>query len=454
MPILGLLSTESDTNWRFKNVRRQVFYHYPNGAAPLTGLLSLLPEEVTDDPEFSWWEKRMPQQRSQTPGSGQVMEDANGNALSNTALSAGTSYRIKLTGTPAGEHLKFRVGHVIRAVFDTTTSGVTDVVRGVITDIFPATPSLRFRCLANTATLNLAAGQNINKEVLVVGSAFSQGAVDGTTMSTTASNTTAQPYTTPTELSNYCQIFRSPFLITGTAMKTGVKYDDQGVYKDQAKEASVMHMIEMEKAFIFGTRLKDTSGTLPTFFTGGILWFLQQWEGGTVYGNTAATQDFHDNKRIIANSSGLLDEKTYDGYLERVFRVTNNKSSEKLVLCGSGFLNVINRLYKSKSTLDASLPLTETYGMNVVRHLTPFGTLYYKTHPLFSQNDSLRYNALFLDLGNLRYRYVEGRDTTLLKNRQPNDADFRKDEWLTECGLELRFPESFMYLQNVQDYAP
>jgi hypothetical protein len=46
------------------------------------------------------------------------------------------------------------------------------------------------------------------------------------------------------------------------------------------------------------------------------------------------------------------------------------------------------------------------------------------------------------------------RDTVKLKNRQPNDADYRKDEYLTEAGFEIRFPESHMYFDGVTDYAP
>jgi len=98
--------------------------------------------------------------------------------------------------------------------------------------------------------------------------------------------------------------------------------------------------------------------------------------------------------------------------------------------------------------------MTDTYGMDVVKHKTPFGTVYYKTHPLMSQNAILRNNAFFLDVQNFVYRYLDGRDDALLKNRQANDADFRKDEWLGETGLEIRFPESHMYLQNVQSYEP
>lgn len=299
----------------------------------------------------------------------------------------------------------------------------------------------RFLEVPSSTVLNTTA--NNGKEVLVVGSSFAEGVVDSS----------RGIYNLPVELGNYTQIFRTPFTITGTALKTSARFDETGIYKDMAKENSVSNMVEIEKAMLFGTKSLYTGGDTPQRTTGGILWFLQQWEAGNVYGNTAATLDSDDNKRIITNSGGTLSEKTYDELLERVFRVTNNTVNEKLVLCGSGFLNVINQLYKSKSTLNSDLPMTDTYGMNVVRHLTPFGTVFYKTHPLFTLNPTLRYNALILDVQNLVYRYLDGRDTELLKNRQPNDADYRKDEWLTECGMELRFPESHMYLQNVRDYA-
>src|SRR6516164_2929705 len=63
--ILGLLNTESGLD-RLKNFRRTVFYNYPNGSAPLVALLSMLKEESTNDPEFSIYEKRLPEQRTIT----------------------------------------------------------------------------------------------------------------------------------------------------------------------------------------------------------------------------------------------------------------------------------------------------------------------------------------------------------------------------------------------------
>ena len=460
MAILGLLNSESFATQRFKNVRRSVFYFYPNGAAPLMGLLSLMKEEVTNDPEFHWYEKRLQPQRTLSAAIGAnvclysaVSADFSTwtTAVGNVTLVVGTQYGIKVNANVNGGTSNFRVGHVIRWTGYDSVGTVLTSYLGRVTYVDATNNRLAFTSLVTSAALTYNNSTAVGTEVLIVGSAFAEGSVG-------SSN---NAYNLPVELDNYTQIFRTAFQITGTALKTSAKYDETGPYKDQAKEASVNHMIEMEKGFIFGTMLLSTSGGTYTRYTGGVIWFLQQFQAaysvyrggdGSSVGPAAVTLDTDDDCRIITNTNNYITEKQYDGYLERVFRVTNNKANEKLVLCGSGFLNTINQLYKSRAVLNGDLPLTETYGMNVVAHQTPFGKVYYKSHPLFSQNPIMRYNALFLDVLNLRYRYLNGRDTELLTQRQPNNADYREDEWLSEAGLELNFPESNMYLQNCLDY--
>jgi Family of unknown function (DUF5309) len=443
MAILGLIDAETFSVQRFKNIRRSVFYFYPNGAATLTGIMSMVGDEVTNDPEFKWFEKRLAEQRTltvQANAAGPFTATGTDTDLTAAGWSATAGTNIRVRTVAAGTDV-YRVGHVIK-ISNVATTTTPIEIKGIITSL-PASNRLEVRLLENvTNALNTVANNGL--EILVIGSSFAEGIVD----------ISSAIYNLPTEIGNYTQIFRTPFTISGTALKTSARFDETGVYRDMAKEHSVYNMIEIERSIMFGTKTLYTGGATPSRTTGGILWFLQQWESGTVYNNTAATLDSDDNKRIIANASGVMAEKTYDGLVERVFRVTNNNVNEKLVFCGSGFLSVINQLYKTKAVLNADLPMGDTYGMNVVKHVSPFGTLYYKTHPLFTQNPTLRYNALFLDIQNLKYRYVNGRDTELLTGREPNDADYRKDEWLTECGLELRFPESHMYLQNVRDYAP
>lgn len=429
----------------------------------------MLKEEVCTDQVFNIYEKRLPEQKLPTANitgqtnvpwyttvtvSGGVITAVTA-AAADITFTIGTQYAVCLGPLSGftGPQAVFRIGHMIR-IRATDTAGNPQDVIGVVNAINTETASTAPSTIGFIATKTVPVAVdydlagNIGVDCLVIGSAYGEGSL----------NTSTGIYNLPTQVANYVGISRSPFSITGSALKTSAKYDETGPYKDQAKEMSVYHMIELEKTFLFSSQSKVVGATgLPTYTSGGILWFLAQWEltSGNPYAPFGgATLDSDDNKRIITNVNGLMSDKLYNTYLERLFRVTNNKANEKLVLCGSGFLNVINQLYMSRGCLDSSMPITETYGMNVVKHQTPFGVIYYKTHPLMSQNASLRNNAFFLDIQNFVYRYLDGRDTALLKNRQPNDADYRTDEWLTEAGLELRFPESHMYIQNVLDYAP
>ncbi len=496
MAILGLASTDTVSAQRWTNIRRKVFYQYPNGSAPLIGILSMMKEESTNDTEFSWWEKRLLEQVdatayiSTTVILAKTVTFTAGPTPDNTitVFTAATTPSLAITaGTAMGvcvaDTSLFRVGHVIQIPGLTCVSG-TNTLKGIIMAIDRSNKYLVVNPIVTFASpVVFDSTANLALPVQVIGSSFAQG----------ITNQTTECYYLPISLGNYTQIFRTPFSFTGNALVTPVKFDDTGVYKDKAKSHSIDHMVEMELAFIFGSKYRNTvnaantatpapgvpptasSNTitwsgLPQYTTGGIIYFLQQWEAGNSsssspgvgtagaatlgYGGSAVTLDTQDNKRIIANSAGTMNEATYDGYMERLFRTSNNVSNEKLCLCGSGFLKVMNQMYRSQSVFVYYPPSGDTYGMEIVAHKTPFGTVYYKTHPLFSRNSTLRNNALFLDVHNLRYRPMDKRDTQLLKNRQPNDADYRMDEWFSEAGLELRMPESFMYIQNVQSYVP
>lgn len=456
MPIFGLLDAEKFTAQRFKNVRRSVFYFFPNGAAPLMGLLSLLDEETTNDPEFYWHEKVKDDQRTttavNTTGAFITNTGTNADAANPFTLAADNTLRVIVTDAS-----KFRVGHIVRIT--APTGSTSTIIQGRVTTVYAGTGGGGLTgsggtkqgidiYLQEAATAIVNSAVSLGVEVLVVGNVAYEG----------QAGATQGAWNLPKQLGNYTQIQRTPFSFTGTAGKTSATFDQEGPYLDKSMEASINHSCEMEKNFIFGRRrlTSDPVTSQPLRYMGGVLWFLEQWEltSNNPYGGTGATADSDDNKRIITNSGGTLTEKTYDKYLERLFRVTNNKTNEKLVLCGSGALMVVNQMYRGKSVLNTDLGSKDrTYGLTIVSHLNSFGVVHYRTHPLFSENPVLRFSMLFLDIHNLKYRYIKGRDTLLLKNRQPNNADYREDEYLTESSLELRFPQSHMFIQNVLDYA-
>lgn len=459
MSLLGLMTSEKFVDERFKNIRRSVFYFYPNGTAPLIGVLSLLQEKVVNDPEFKWYEKRLAEQSTTSAAIATTIPwyktvDSTfatwTTADGDITFATTTQYGVKVA---TGGTAQFRVGHIFKMDV-TNTSGATEELQGRITYVDATNNRLAFLPVKVPAVaVNYDVGDT-GHEILVIGSAYAEGDVSNGTTGTSTLN----PYNLPVNPANYTQIFRTPYRITRTALKTSAKFDVNGIFPDQAKEASVNHMREMEFAFIFGEKLQYSSGDTIVRNTGGILYFLRLWESqysiyrggdGSTTGPAAITADSSDGKRIIENSSGSMSLDTYDDYLERIARNIKNKNNEVLCICGSGFLKLVNRAYKGEACLDGSLPLTETFGMNVVAHQTPFFKVYYKTHPLFSLNSTLRFNALFLDVGNLTYCPLAGSDTDLLTGREPNNADYKENEYLTEAGLECDAPEAHLYLKNV-----
>lgn len=455
MAILGLINAESFASNRFQNHRRQVFYFYPNGTAPLLGLLSLMRDKAIDDPIHNWYEKRLSENwtiaanisttvvwysTGITIAAGKITGATV--AAADFGIVSGTQYAVKVAANP--ENI-FRIGQVIRFVSqDTATTGTQEVI-GRINAINTAsdTPAntLGFTGVRDTtANLNYDWAAAAGTQVTIIGSAFAEGIRDES----------SGVYNLPVNPQNYTQIFRRPFTITGTALKTSAKFDEEGVYPDESKEASVDFMRELEWAYLFGERKQTGSaGTAVTRYMGGILYFLRLWEAGTTYGNTSASADTDDNKRIITNSAGTVTMTQMETWLERVFRMSNNKTNEKLAMCGSGALLTLNRLVKNSVMAISEVPLGDSYGMDLRKLVTPFGTLYLKTHPLMSQNSLFRYNMLITDVPNLTYLFLRGRDMELLTNRQNNDEDARKDEWFGESSMELIMPESHMYIQNL-----
>ena len=80
---------------------------------------------------------------------------------------------------------------------------------------------------------------------------------------------------------------------------------------------------------------------------------------------------------------------------------------------------------------------------------TAFGTLNFVAHPLFRGH--AEDIAAVIDMNNVKYRCLSGngvnRDTFVETNIQDNSVDGRKDQIITECGLEVALPETHALLK-------
>lgn len=439
----GIASTTILAPYASLNARRKIFYQFPTGAAPLMGLLSMLPSEDTDKDTFGWWEQRFPVQRTQTVASGTApFLNGDGTAFTDTGnFVADTSYRVNVLSTA-----EFRPTHVIEIRNVVIAAAATTTVTGTVTVINSAT-QLTFRPDAAATGVENGSTDNNSLYVAIIGTANPQG---GRSIGNGIN-------TFPVKIENYTQIFRTPVGVTRTALKMGLAYDKSGVYKKKVKDNGLRHMIEQEKAFLWGNRHQvmvtdpDTGDSEPENKMGGIRYFLQQYEaansayrGGA--GAAAITLNTDPEKRIIA-LGGTLTGSAYRGYMSRLFRKTNDSAYEKLCLCGGTFLETINSIFEKDIVRQVAIQdKTRNWEFMVHSHTTLRGTVHYKVHPLLDEDPQWQSAGFFLDMGNLHYRPLSGSDTAFLKGRQETDRDGRKDEWITECGLELQFPESHMLI--------
>lgn len=333
------------------------------GKDPATKQGKTMKKKETTDPEFKWFEDEY--QKKVLTGSGTV--DPDGGNL-----------------TITGESQYLQVGDVISASKQGWVFGVT-----VIVD-------------ANTVTVGAELGgatgaaADVAGDVVVLGNANEEGA-----------GLREIKATTVTKPSNYCQIFRTPIGITETARNTK-GWTKENDFDYQSKKKAIEHMIDIERAFLFGKKHEDTGGTHPKRFTGGII------------------------PAITSYSTANVDtEAEFEAWLEAQAFAHGNL--EKYFFCAGAVISMVNSWAKKKLEL---VRTEKTFGMRILNYESAFGLVHFIRHPLLTGTKYGNYGVM-LDMETLTHRHLSSRDTKLLTNRQNPGEDSRVDEYLSEVGLQM-----------------
>lgn len=238
-------------------------------------------------------------------------------------------------------------------------------------------------------------------ELFIAGSAYAEGASSPTGVSFDA-----------TVAKNFTQIFRTAFTVTETLRSTNLRTGDKE--DELATKALKLHMSDIERAMFFSRKHeKDATSANPTRFTGGLM-------------NTIT------NVIDRSTNTNTMTEKQFDDALiEDIFAFG---SKQKIMFCGAKVAGHLQQFGKNRWQPTV---VEGTYGVNLTQYSTFAGDLMVHLHPQFRQVPGMDNAAVILDFPYLSYRYLEGRDTQLLRDRQANDADQVKHEYLTECGLEM-----------------
>jgi hypothetical protein len=248
----------------------------------------------------------------------------------------------------------------------------------------------------------------------------------------------------PVEVYNYTQIFRTPLSMTRTALKTSLRTPND--YQKAKAEALEMHSWEMELDFLWGIRTQNIGDNgKPERTTMGVINFIRQFA-------PANCDDFTLNATYAGQTWAAAGEIWFKAMLEQIFRFG---ASEKLALVGSGALLGIDALAMTGGQINL-MPAQKTYGMQIREWLTPFGSIYMKTHPLFSHDATTRNLMVIIEPKELEYKFID--DTTFYgetSSKQHSSGygqrriDGLNEEYLTEAGLEFGLPQKCAVLNGV-----
>lgn len=461
---LGYQALTGDiTSYIAANARRAVYYSNPSGAATLTGLLSLTDSEPTDGPEFSWHEDRLKEKVGTTTdftaSSVGPWKNGAGATAATFSFTAGDAAKLFVTSNEPITNWQTGERIIVHQQMNSAGTARVQVLARItgVTATTTTTGTLDLVIIETVAIRNTAATDAGNL-IQSLGIAMAEGS------RSPAGNAMVHPIRPV----NYCQIFRKSMKWSRTVLTQPLFYDAKGPYRSHSRRQGLAHLIDIENAIMFGNRdtgtVTDIDGTPTVWRTcGGIHWFLREYEkanGGSFNyrpGGAAVTANTDDAKRIIlgtgAVGAGALTYAVWTALEERIFRTSMSSMNEKLLLGGSALVKAVLEYYRVKAggTIHVNRGFDEDTKLSfgLVSITTDYGTLHVKSHPRFNDLAYMRASGFILDIGNLKLRPAPNGDTHRNEDIGPNDFDGRMDEWFSDLSLELNFPETHMYLENV-----
>ncbi len=404
MPIQGLSHADHfntptgrrPQNWR-EGIQRLGLVGGRISQAPLTQLTAAMRSAVTDDPIYNWFEKSTQTRRLR-------ITSAINNAVTTLVFSGGNASSLY----PGLLLYSEETGEVMRVATITSDTQI-EVTRG----------------FAGSTAAAIAISNAVNPHVIVIGSAFEENSLPPTPVGFD-----------PTTESNYCQIFRGTYGMSKTAENTNTRTGDE--MAENKRDCLENFTMDMERAFFFGRKSLTSLNGRPLRTTGGIIPAIQ------AQGNN-----------VLAAPSNTLTLATLEQWSEQIFAYG---SEEKMAFTGTRFITAINTLIRKNAQANFTIgPVVKEYGMNVRRLELPHGILVLKQHPLFAVQGQVASatwvgmtgSAVVLDMGDIRYRYLKGRDVTHQKDMETPGQDGKLNGFIAECGLELTHGKKHFMLTNV-----
>jgi hypothetical protein len=256
-----------------------------------------------------------------------------------------------------------------------------------------------------------AAAMNDDDYLMILGTAFNENS--------SAPDPRAKDETTGF---NYTQIARDTFGASGTLIATDLYGTGKQIMNERASQRARDHNVYIEKTLLFGERSEDVSGNYALRTCGGLDEFITQ------------TSDF----------GGAFSMQSAFDALEVGMRY--GSKSKMLVCSRSAASNIsLEALDKVRTTVSE-----KTFGINVSMLESPHGKIAIVRHDLLTGGEYAT-RAYLLDMANLGFCKLQGRDTALYEGLESNGTDGEVHGWLSEFTLERGLASTHQTWLNVSN---
>lgn len=320
-----------------------------------------------------------------------------------TTLSASAASSDTAISVATGTGTYFRAGDVVRFA----STGENASVSAVSANTIYVT-----RALGGVTALSAASGIDLVK----IGNAAAEGATLGTLVQTKK----VANY-------NYAQIQRDPFGFTNTLVASKLYGGPEPA--NEAKKKLIEHKRQLENTMFWGVRDLNTSGGAPIGYCGGLYQYVTS---------------------NVTSGVGTLTESVFETFLRKAFRYG---SQNKVMFCSPLVASALSSFPQSK--LAPPAPGIDTYGVSLSTYQSASGAkvqIMVKRDWYDFQSTSNQYGGIgvVVDMEDVTMRPL--RDTVLKPDRQANDEDSVKQEYLTEWSLEIGLEKKHAIISGITGY--
>lgn len=376
---------------RQNDLAARVLMTMPGGSAPMLALSSGMPSESTTDTAYSWIED------AHISGNSEVTVGGDAVAVSITVEDSNLWVpNTILLNQDTGEHL------FVSAV----AGNVITIVRG----------------LSGTTPDVITVGDKLQS----IGTGYAEGSGKPSPVAQRGESRT-----------NFVQIFKNGWAITGTAQAIGFVTGSQMAMNRE--QCFGYHVEDIERAFLWGRKDVRVLDNKQFRLSNGILAQIEAY-GGIVESATDGVTPGNYSMKLLQN------------FMRRIFDIrVKGMPNERIAFCGSQVLEIIQNMVLLDSTYNIE-KMETAYGITVTRIIGINGQLSLMSHPMMVENDLWNSELYVFHPGLIKRRIL--RDTWTeefsAKKQNNNGTDATEGYIAIEKGFELQGAETMGILRNIQ----